>query len=657
VHSFINVALYGFEDINISEYKPDNNSIFFKVFDDSTSLQEFYRVNHPCFIVTNCKSLKVLKKEIEHFEEMLKIVIVKDSKKLIKLIQKQQIDKYMYAPLRLKEIEKYISKIYKKDNYFVIDDEDNETLKSRLQIQKKELESSMALLESYKKAVDAGTILSKTDTKGVITYVNDQFCNISGYSKEELIGKPHNIIRHPDNPPGMFKDMWETIQNKNIWHGEVKNKTKNGNHYWVDATIIPIINEKDEIIEYVALRHNITEVMDYKELLEEKVAQKTKEITKNIKILQEYKNAVDASSIMSKTDITGKITFINDEFCKVAKYDKNELLGKPHNIVRHPDMPKEAFKQMWETILDKKIWKGVVKNRAKDGTAYWVHATIVPILDEKDNIVEFVGIRQDITELMSYRLELEQKVQQELEKNREKDVILQQQSARAAIGEMVNSIAHQWRQPINSISLEATNIMLDVQTQNGYEDIGNSATKISFLTKTMSQTITDFMEFSNPNREVQSFVLKECVGSIQKMLESQLFSKNIRYINGCDTQLRLTTFKNDLKQVIINLVNNAKDAFEDNAQQIKEITVEAYEEKENFVTINVTDNAGGIPEHISDKIFEPYFTTKSKDKGTGLGLYISRKIVTDQLKGTMTFEPINGGTKFSIRIPKTIEAN
>ncbi len=643
----LNVCLYETENA-VKKTPIESKSVYFHYFSTYRHLLEFLTQNQNCYIVTTDEKEKKLKKKLSNYDRYLKIIITKRKKDLIKKISKNPTDKYMLGPVTYATLDRYLAKIYTSDfTYTPTNEEKN--LMSQIATQKKELESSTALLQSYKKAVDAGTILSKTDTKGIITYVNEEFCSISGYSKDELIGHPHNIIRHPDSDASMFKKMWETIQNKQIWQGEVKNLKKDGTHYWVDATIVPILDENDTIVEYAALRHNITEVMDYKESLEEKVTAKTKEITKNIKLLEEYKNAVDASSIMSKTDVSGRITYINEEFCKVAQYKEHELLGKPHNIVRHPDMPKEAFKDMWDTILDKKIWKGVVKNRAKDGSAYWVQATIVPILDDRNRIVEFVGLRQDITELMSYRQELEQRVSAEVEKNRVKDMLLQQQSAQAAIGEMVNSIAHQWRQPINSISLEATNILLDTEGQTDSDEVVESAQNITYLTKTMSQTISDFMEFSNPHREIQNFSLKGCVASIEKMLESQLFGKNIRFYNECDPGLMLYTYKNDLKQVIINLVNNAKDAFEnDNTDHVIRVVSEQVGEE---VFIHVKDNAGGIAEAIQEEVFKPYFTTKDKSKGTGLGLYISKKIIQEQLQGEMELNSSSGDTCFTVKIP------
>ncbi len=130
-------------------------------------------------------------------------------------------------------------------------------------------------------------------------------------------------------------------------------------------------------------------------------------MTRDSKLLNEYKKVVDVAAIVSKTDTKGVITYINDEFCKISGFTKEELIGKPHNIVRHPNMPSSAFKDLWDTIKSKNIWKGVVENLKKDGGSYFVKATIVPILDNDNNIVEFIGLREDITELILQEKEIE----------------------------------------------------------------------------------------------------------------------------------------------------------------------------------------------------------------------------------------------------------
>ena len=131
------------------------------------------------------------------------------------------------------------------------------------------------------------------------------------------------------------------------------------------------------------------------------------DIIRNISLLNEYKNAVDRSSIVSKTDTKGRITYANDQFCTISGYTREELIGKPHNIVRHPDMPKQAFKNMWGTILAKKPWFGVVKNKKKDGGEYIVEATINPILNHNGEIEEFIAIRNDITNVVKLHEDLE----------------------------------------------------------------------------------------------------------------------------------------------------------------------------------------------------------------------------------------------------------
>ena len=131
------------------------------------------------------------------------------------------------------------------------------------------------------------------------------------------------------------------------------------------------------------------------------------DITQNVKLLDQYKRAVDRSSIVSKTDKSGRIIYANEQFCNISGYTKEELLGKNHNIVRHPDMPKSAFREMWRTILKKKPWSGIVKNRKKDGSEYIVEVTVNPILDQKGEIQEFIAIRNDITEIITLHKELE----------------------------------------------------------------------------------------------------------------------------------------------------------------------------------------------------------------------------------------------------------
>ena len=263
------------------------------------------------------------------------------------------------------------------------------------------------MLDEYKHAVDDSTIVSKTDPKGIITFVNDKFCEISGYTTQELIGKPHNIVRHPDMPSSVFQEMWQTIQNKQPWSGVVKNLKKGGGEYYVQSTINPIVDYDGEIVEYIGIRTDITELEQIKRELEENLSISNKNFSQAYKISQEYQKAIDESNILSRTDKDGVITYVNDMFCKISGYSREELIGKKHNLVKSPFTSKKLYKELWNTITSKKVWHGQLKNRAKNGKYYYVESTIVPILDEDDEIVEYLGIRHDVTDIVNIHKELE----------------------------------------------------------------------------------------------------------------------------------------------------------------------------------------------------------------------------------------------------------
>ena len=141
--------------------------------------------------------------------------------------------------------------------------------------------------------------------------------------------------------------------------------------------------------------------------LENTVSNKTKELREQVNLLQEYSKLLDASAIVSKGDLEGKITYVNEKMCVASGYSEKELLGQPHSILRHPDMEASTFQEMWDTILHKSIWQGLVKNRKKDGSAHWAQTTICPIVDDNGEILEFIASRNDVTELVQKRLELQ----------------------------------------------------------------------------------------------------------------------------------------------------------------------------------------------------------------------------------------------------------
>ncbi|MCS6794638.1 MAG: PAS domain-containing protein [Raineya sp.] len=141
------------------------------------------------------------------------------------------------------------------------------------------------------------------------------------------------------------------------------------------------------------------------------ISRREEEIDRLSAEIEARTNILNAAAIVSETDKFGTITFVNDTFCKISKYSREELIGKPHNIVRHPDMPKAVFKDLWETIKAGKIFQGIIKNRAKDGSPYWVIATIGGVLDSEGKPYKYIGVRIDITELIKKGMQVEQYLQ------------------------------------------------------------------------------------------------------------------------------------------------------------------------------------------------------------------------------------------------------
>ena len=271
----------------------------------------------------------------------------------------------------------------------------------------REILCKQQLLNEYKDVVDSSSIVSKSDLNGYITYVNDKFCQLTGYTESELMGQPHSIIRHEDMSPEVFTDMWETIQSKKTWHGVVKNRAKNGEAYYVDSFINPIVDYDGNIIEYIAVRTDITEMETMKEHLQKELNISEGNFKEMYKLSSEYEKAIDTSNILSRTDTNGNITYVNKAFCDVSGYTKEELIGKSHSIVRNPKNSKKVYQELWNTITSGDIWNGQLRNRSKSGSSYYVDITIIPIKDADDNILEYMATMRDVTDIIKLHRELE----------------------------------------------------------------------------------------------------------------------------------------------------------------------------------------------------------------------------------------------------------
>ena len=198
--------------------------------------------------------------------------------------------------------------------------------------------SDLHLLNEYKRAVDVSNIVSKADPKGVITYVNDRFCEISGYRRDELVGQPHNIIRHPDMPASVFENLWTTIQAKKIWHGIVKNRAKDGHAYYVDSTIVPILDDANTIVEYIAIRKDVTELVRQRETIRQQNTDPLTGLPNRIKLLGDIESAAAPALAILNID---RFKAIND-FYGLTTGDR-ALLAMADFISAHIDGARERL--------------------------------------------------------------------------------------------------------------------------------------------------------------------------------------------------------------------------------------------------------------------------------------------------------------------------
>jgi PAS domain S-box-containing protein len=254
-------------------------------------------------------------------------------------------------------------------------------------VAERELKKSLREIGDLKAALDEHAIVAITDPQGRITYVNNRFCAISKYTREELLGQDHRIINSNYHSQDFIRDLWKTITHGRVWHGEIKNRAKDGSFYWVDTTIVPFLNDDGKPRQYVAIRADITE----RKRAEEQLKTSLKEIG-------DLKSALDEHAIVAITDPQGKITYVNDKFCAISKYSREELLGQDHRIINSGYHSKEFIRDLWQTIGHGRVWHGEIKNRAKDGSFYWVDTTIVPFLNEEGKPRQYVAIRADITD-------------------------------------------------------------------------------------------------------------------------------------------------------------------------------------------------------------------------------------------------------------------
>jgi PAS domain S-box-containing protein len=385
-----------------------------------------------------------------------------------------------------------------------------------------------------------------------------------------------------------------------------------------------------------------------KKQLENEIYEKTRELQYSIDIIS--KNV-----IYSRTDLKGIITYASEAFCDISGFSKAELLGKPHNIIRHPDMPKKAFKEMWNIISKEEKWQGEVKNLTKDGGYYWVEAHIYPEYDLDSNHIGYAAIRHDITHkkaLKELNQHLEAKIANEVEKNRLKEQTLFEQSKRVQISQMIENIAHHWRQPLNIISVLTSGLIFKLDSKNlEKEEILSNLNKIVNTTTELSSVIESFNRITHIKDTTEEFDINETLDSICGIINPPLHEAHIELVvQKIGVNSIIKSNQSDIVNVVLHILSNAKEIIQERKIVNPQIQI-IIEKKDNYLHIVISDNAGGIDEEVLPKIFDPYFTTKHQYSGTGIGLYTCNNIIQNKLLGTLSAHNTDIGAQFIIKLP------
>jgi two-component system CheB/CheR fusion protein len=343
----------------------------------------------------------------------------------------------------------------------------------------------------------------------------------------------------------------------------------------------------------------------------------------SVQQLADLKRAIDQAAIVATTDVSGRITYANDKFCEISGYSREELLGQDHRIVNSGYHSKEFIRDLWRTIASGRVWHGELRNRAKDGTFYWVNTTIVPFLNAAGKPYQYIAIRTDITS----RKAAEER--------------LAQQAALAQVGQMAAVVAHEVRNPLAGIK-GAIQVMMS-RRQPADAEVPVMRDVVARI-DALSGLINDLMVFARPRPIQPSRVeLRPLLAEAVTLLRRDPAGSALDVaIEGPD--VTLTADAELLRSTVLNLMLNAAQAMAGRGR----LTLTGGAADGRW-SLRVRDTGPGIPPDIRDQVFEPFFTTKSR--GGGLGLPIARR--TAELHGgTLSLEcPPGGGAAFTLTLP------
>lgn len=342
------------------------------------------------------------------------------------------------------------------------------------------------------------------------------------------------------------------------------------------------------------------------------------------KKLDDLQYALDQSAIVAITNVRGDITYVNDTFCRISKYTREDLMGQNHRVLNSGLHSLDFFKEMYRTIGQGRVWRGELRNRASDGSHYWVDTTIVPFLSDDGKPYQYVSIRNDITD------------------RKQSEAALRDQASLAQLGKLAAVVAHEVRNPLAAIrgALQVIGGRLDAASQE-HRVVGDVIARVDSL----NEIVQDLLQFARPRQPSPVPVpLRDLLSSLVDLVSRDAALTHVTVdVEAGDARVQVDV--DQIQQAFLNLLINGAQAMDGRGH----ITITTAPVTGDLCEIVIRDEGPGIPADVREHLFEPFFTTKHR--GTGLGLATARRII-DSHGGSLTLEsPAGGGTIARVRVP------
>ncbi len=484
------------------------------------------------------------------------------------------------------------------------------------------LERLVKELADFKFALDESAIVAITDQRGVITYVNDKFCEISKYSREELLGQDHRIINSSYHPTEFIRELWTTIAGGRVWRGEIRNRAKDGSIYWVDTTIVPFLDTKGKPYQYIAIRYDITERKRAEERIREQAA-----------LLDEAQDAILVR------DLADRILFWNKGAEKIYGWTKEEAIGRDvRELLSKAN--RAQFEEARGVLFARGEWAGELQQATRTGGEITVESRWTLVRDDAGEPESVLVINTDITERK--KIEAQFLRAQRME----------------SIGTLAGGIAHDLNNVLSPILMSVDMLRLkfkDPESQQYLKMLQASAERGADMIKQVLSFARGVQGERIPLDP--KYLIKDVVKILKETLPRSIATK----FSLPDRVWPVSADATQIHQVLMNLCVNARDSMPHGGQltiKAENVTLDEnyarmhLEAKPGkYVMISVVDTGHGIPPETLNKIFEPFFTTKEIGKGTGLGLSTALSIIRSHNGFINVYSEAGKGTEFSFYLP------